>query len=222
MPRLHWTKFHWTKFDWTKFDSRRIWLSRGRAIAGCAAIAAIILVGCGGKTQREGTRQAAGPDTAARGAAPGAGQERPPSSGETPDTGGVASRPGGVPPGPGGLPETEVPPEVPASAMAYGYDRAGEYVRNLQERAEKVSKRLDDIERRIRATEAPQTPEMDARLETLRAIGEDIDSRAVDAENSATEGNWRAWQASLEKEMGNLDHGTARLDSMVTAVRRSP
>lgn len=206
----------------TRFDRRRLGVTRARAIVGCAAIAMILLIGCGGRTQRDGTRQAAGSDTTARGAAPGVGQGMPASRGAAPDTSGAAGLPGGAPPGSGGAPQTEAPPEVPASAMAYDYDRAAEYVRNLQERVDRASKRLDEIERRIRATEAPQTAEMDARLQTLRAIGEDITSRAVDAENSATEGTWRAWQASLEKEMGNLDHGAARLDSMVTAVRRSP
>lgn len=111
---------------------------------------------------------------------------------------------------------------LPSPAGDYGYDRAAEYVRDLQERVDKIRRRLEGLAEKIRATDAPETAEMDARLQTLQAIAEDIMTRSVDAENSATEKNWPVWQVSLEKEMANLVRGGARLDSMVTAVRRSP
>jgi len=108
------------------------------------------------------------------------------------------------------------------SAKTYSYDHAGEYVRDLLARLDKINQRLNEIDPKIQATAAPQTPEMEARLDVLRSISEDIHARAIDAENTATEKDWPVWQQSLEGSMANLVRSTARLDSMVTAVRQSP
>jgi hypothetical protein len=107
-------------------------------------------------------------------------------------------------------------------AGTYSWDQAAEYVRDVQERLKKIDKDLDESERLIGATEVPETAEMEARLVVLRALSEDIGARALEAENNSTRADWPAWQQSIDEGMANLARATARLDSMVAAVRKAP